>query len=75
MVGNGQRGRWSFGVSALRLFFGSSWHGVVLMLRDRARLRRVAIAMTLFGFLTSLIMSMLLRDWLWFIASNVFSTS
>ena len=41
------------------------------MLRDRRRAQRILLAMGLMALMTSLIMVLLLRDWIQFVASNL----
>ena len=64
-----------FGLDVLRLLAGSSCHGLVFLLRDRRRAQRLLLAVSLMALLLSLIMAILLRDWLIGLASHVATTS
>ena len=62
-------GWFAFGV--LRLLLGSCCHGLVFLLRDRRRAQRVLLAVSRMALLLSLVMAILLRDWLVRLASHV----
>ena len=60
-----------FAFGVLRLLLGSSCHGLVFLLRDRRRAQHVLLAISLLALLLSLVMAILLRDWLVRLASHV----
>ena len=60
-----------FAMRVLSLLLGSSCHGLIFLLRDHRRLQRVLLSVSLMALLLSLIMAILLRDWLLQLASHM----
>ena len=71
----GERSGWAFGRRAGWLLVASFCLGVGLLLRDRERRRKLAVGLAWTAVVATLIMVVLLREWIGFIASNPAGTS
>ena len=70
VAGAGPGGSW-FALGVFRLLVGSVGHGMVMLLRDRRRAQRFLLTLGLLALMTSLVLAVLLRDWILFLASNL----
>ena len=71
----GKRSGWALGRHAVWLLLASSCLGVVFLLRDRERRRRLAVGLAWTAVVATLIMAVLLHEWIGFIASNLTGSS
>ena len=60
-----------FALGVVGLLLGSSCQGLMLLLRDHRRVQHVLLAASLMTLFFSLIMAILLRDWLFHLASKL----
>ena len=71
----GERSAWAFGRRTGWLLLTSFCLGAVLLLRDRTRRRKLARGLALTALVATLIMAVLLHEWIGFVASNLAGTS
>ena len=66
----GDRAERRMAIRALTLFLASSWYGAQLMLLDRRRVARIVIGLFVVAAASSVILSFLLREWIFQIAAR-----
>ena len=67
----GERSAWAFGRRTGWLLLASFCLGVGLLLRDRKRRRKLTMGLAWTAAVATLIMAVLLHEWIGFIASNL----